>query len=620
VTSTITQSNPQWRAVCIRLAIVALTSAAVLSAGMVASASTVKANPVVGDWNVTYGNQAIVKIVRSGNGYAVVSKTPVQLGSNGTPTSSCYLPQGTLLATFSGTSPTYSGQHGLWYNSNCSFGVWDQGSFSLSSATLTFTSSNGYGTVVFTKVTAPPTPSLRSMGLLTWQTVENGVSVVESCTATIVDSPNRSTVVTAAHCFNPNDYSNLQFAPAHTGSCLTGPDNANHNHQAQVSQCGSNPYGVWYANSSNVYISSSYRLNPSGPSANDFAFVVLARDPANGPVQDLVGGFPLVFDPNANTALSNDPEAQQTWRIDGYAPRDEQWATQVTNVGVNPQGAGSTYYEPFACDETPSSWLNPYTGHWNDSIASNCDFIDPLSGAEVPFQMPPLSAGLPAGASGSPWTNSQNAANGAYAIGAVQGAGACTGACGDPNGTYQDGQWANVLGSHARQLFTQARSAPVPVRQAYTCSPGGAQEVTVSGKAKVNNSTGQVVLSQVTFAITNPTGVAATVTGATIHVPDPNPVAAPYVDGSASVAGGGGWTAGHNNGGLYVSFSGSLTLGPGETVSTPPFGATYTEAGPTGTKLAWQPGPGSITTSAPSKAVVACSPTNPVAVFARVHW
>jgi hypothetical protein len=444
--------------------------------------------------------------------------------------------------------------------------------------------------------------------------------VVESCTATVVDSLNRSTVITAAHCFSRNNYTDLQFAPAHTGSCLTGPDNANHNHQAEVSQCGSNPYGVWYANSKNVYIAPSFGGGPNPPLANDFAFVVLAPDPAYGAVQDMVGGFPMVFDPNANTAPRNDPESSQTWRIDGYGPRDEHWATEVASVAANPQGAGSTYFEPFACDETPSSWLGPRTGHWNDSLASNCDFIDPLSGAEVPFQMPPLSAGLPGGSSGSPWTNNHNMANGAYAIGAVGGAGACTGACGDPNGTYQDGQYANVLGSHASQLFKQASSAPVSVRQAYTCSPGGAQTATISGKAQVSNSTGQVVLSQVTFAITNPLGMTATVSGAMVHVPDPDPIAAPYVVGSATVAARRGWRAGHDSGGLYVSFSGSLTLGPGETVSTPPFGATYTKAGPAGTNLAWQPGSGSFSTSAPSPAVVNCSPTDPVGVFARVHW
>lgn len=588
-----------------------------LSAG-VAPAGAANSTSVLGSYSVEYGNQAIVKVSRSSGQYSIVSETPILLGLNGNPTSSCYLPQGTLLATFSGTGPTYPGQHGLWFDSDCSFGQWDPGTFTSSGSTLTFNPTSGSYQIVFTKVTGPPTPTLRSMGLLTWQTVDNtGQTVVESCTATVVDSPNRSTVITAAHCFNrngPNE--NIQFAPAHTGDCINSAGA-----QLQVSQCGSNPYGVWYAGSSNLYISSAYMPGKNHqPGANDFALVVLAPDPSYGPVEDLVGGFPLTFDPNASTSPINDPEYNQTWDVSAYAPRDPNWATEVSSVSANPQNAGSTYYLPFVCLANPTTHLATVTGHWNDQVSGNCDFVDPMSGAETPFQMPPLGSGIPGGSSGAPWTNNQNSSNGAYTIGAVEAGGACTGACTDPNGTYLDLIWSNVLGSHAQQLYSTAGSAPVPYRQAYSCSSGTTQDATVSGRARAISLTGQVQLSQVTFTITNPTSTTATVTAATVHVPDPDPAHTPYVSGSAAVAAASGWTAGHDSSGVYASFSGSLTIGPGQTISTPALSASYTEGGPTGTKVTFEPGAASVTISSPVAASVTCSPTAPIVVFARTHY
>ena len=107
-------------------------------------------DPIVGDWNVTYGAPAVVTVTLSGGLYTVTAKTPVEVTG-----ATCYLPVGTTIATFSSTGPnTYSGQHGLWYTSDCSFGQWDPMTLTLSSdgGTLTAVLAGGYGTVVFTKV------------------------------------------------------------------------------------------------------------------------------------------------------------------------------------------------------------------------------------------------------------------------------------------------------------------------------------------------------------------------------------------------------------------------------------------------------------------------------------
>src|SRR5262249_2262632 len=78
---------------------------------------------------------------------------------------------GTILATFSGSPPTYSGQHGLWYASDCSFGAWDPGSFTLSGNTLTFTSPGGYPPATFTQVPPITLSSLTPLPTLQTQTI-----------------------------------------------------------------------------------------------------------------------------------------------------------------------------------------------------------------------------------------------------------------------------------------------------------------------------------------------------------------------------------------------------------------------------------------------------------------
>ena len=68
--------------------------------------------PVGGDYNVLFGSAGAVTIRPSSSGtYTVTVKTPFKQYANST----CTLPATTVLGTFSGTSPTFTGL-GLSYN------------------------------------------------------------------------------------------------------------------------------------------------------------------------------------------------------------------------------------------------------------------------------------------------------------------------------------------------------------------------------------------------------------------------------------------------------------------------------------------------------------------------
>jgi hypothetical protein len=102
-------------------------------------------DPLVGDWDVTYGAPAIVTIAKSGDGYTVTAKTPVRVVH-----ATCDLPSGTSLATFSAAGPDHEGQHGLWWTNDCAFARWAPGTFTLDGRTLEARFTNGQS-VTFTK-------------------------------------------------------------------------------------------------------------------------------------------------------------------------------------------------------------------------------------------------------------------------------------------------------------------------------------------------------------------------------------------------------------------------------------------------------------------------------------
>lgn len=110
-------------------------------------------DPIVGDWNITYGAPAVVTMSISGGVYTETAKSPVRVT-----TSSCDLPSGTVIATFSSAGGnSYSGKHGLWSTTNCSFAYWTSLKLTLSSDGRTLTSVLGNGeTPTFTKILTPP--------------------------------------------------------------------------------------------------------------------------------------------------------------------------------------------------------------------------------------------------------------------------------------------------------------------------------------------------------------------------------------------------------------------------------------------------------------------------------
>jgi len=118
-----------------------------LSAASPAVAATATTDPIVGDYNVTYGAPAVVTISISGNVYTITAKSPVRVTG-----SSCDLPPGTIMATFSGSGSSYSGQHGLWHTGDCSFGRFTSISLTVSGSTLSGVLGEGFGTLTFTKV------------------------------------------------------------------------------------------------------------------------------------------------------------------------------------------------------------------------------------------------------------------------------------------------------------------------------------------------------------------------------------------------------------------------------------------------------------------------------------
>jgi hypothetical protein len=113
---------------------------------------TASAASPAGTWDVTYGAPAVVSIAESGSLYTITATTAINVVG-----SECYLPVGTKLGTFSATGPgTYTGQHGLWYTSNCSFASWTPTTFTLSGSTLTAHFSSVSTPVVFTRAGSTP--------------------------------------------------------------------------------------------------------------------------------------------------------------------------------------------------------------------------------------------------------------------------------------------------------------------------------------------------------------------------------------------------------------------------------------------------------------------------------
>lgn len=109
---------------------------------------------LVGDWAVTDGSPSVVTISFADGTYSVTAKSPVHVIS-----SACDLPAGTLLATFSGSGGSYSGQHGLWSTADCTFSRWTPITATFDgSGQLTFTIQVSSETIVLTRQAVPTGP------------------------------------------------------------------------------------------------------------------------------------------------------------------------------------------------------------------------------------------------------------------------------------------------------------------------------------------------------------------------------------------------------------------------------------------------------------------------------
>ena len=132
-----------------RFCIVTAVLSVVMTTLALASPATASVgDPIVGDWNVTYGNPDVVTMTLSAGVYTETAETPVQVVG-----SSCFLPVGTIIATFSPTGgDSYSGEHGLWYTNNCSFAYFTSLTLTLSSDRGTLSGALGDGEqLVFTR-------------------------------------------------------------------------------------------------------------------------------------------------------------------------------------------------------------------------------------------------------------------------------------------------------------------------------------------------------------------------------------------------------------------------------------------------------------------------------------
>lgn len=97
-------------------------------------------DPLVGDWNVTFGAPATVTIARAADGsYTMTAKTPLRIHTSET----CDLAPGTLIANFSGNAPTYTGKIGLWNVANCQFVSWNPTTFTLGDDAIDLGNGNG---------------------------------------------------------------------------------------------------------------------------------------------------------------------------------------------------------------------------------------------------------------------------------------------------------------------------------------------------------------------------------------------------------------------------------------------------------------------------------------------
>jgi hypothetical protein len=109
-----------------RTALAGLAAAAITAMLAVAptahAASTAVSTAVGGDYAVTYATAGTVNIHQSGTNYTVSTTSPIRLEG-----ATCTLPTGTVLATFTGTAPSFTATSYIFGTTNCFEYSWTTG-------------------------------------------------------------------------------------------------------------------------------------------------------------------------------------------------------------------------------------------------------------------------------------------------------------------------------------------------------------------------------------------------------------------------------------------------------------------------------------------------------------
>jgi hypothetical protein len=128
------------------------------------------------------------------------------------------------------------------------------------------------GASAFTTAQADPTaPVNRSVGRLF---INSQLSGTSKCSAAVVDAPNQSTLLTAGHCL-----STAADGPTVSAKFIPGY------------QDGAAPFGTW----TSARFVQAPQWNGVFNRRYDYGFVIVDRNPAGVPVEDVVGGLPLAF-------------------------------------------------------------------------------------------------------------------------------------------------------------------------------------------------------------------------------------------------------------------------------------------------------------------------------------
>jgi len=195
--------------------------------------------------------------------------------------------------------------------------------------TVTVTTEEGHSTTArgFAEVESPqdtgPQSRTSSIGLLTAHytgTDRTLDSAQGGCTATLIEAPRVTMVVTAQHCYDWSKIDLLEFAPGHI-EANAKKDRCN---GKMLDACGgTNPAGIWTSSGGvgkNVWVDSRTHLFNSGEDF-DYAFILLTP-PAALRAADEPSMVPISFFYAGSKAPGDEGQpSNQAWSAYGYLAR-----------------------------------------------------------------------------------------------------------------------------------------------------------------------------------------------------------------------------------------------------------------------------------------------------------